>query len=84
MGGEPGKPVDQDEASVLAGDMVTLWANLLTLMGQHLREHGTPRGELLALLRMLHDTNEATIQSPRMRAIASQRLNAVYTALETT
>ncbi len=84
MGGEPDNEVDQNDADALAADMVTLWANLLTLMGQHLREHGTPRGELLAMLRMLHDTNDATIQSPRMRAIAAQRLNAVYTALETT
>lgn len=84
MGGEPENELDPNDAAAMAGDMVTLWANLLTLIGQHLREHGTPRGELLAMLRMLHDTNEATIQSPRMRAIASGRLNAVYKALETT
>ena len=42
-----------------------------------------PRAELLDMLKMLHDTNEATIRSPRARASAASHLMAVYTALET-
>ncbi|MBA2934426.1 hypothetical protein HZF05_09980 [Sphingomonas sp. CGMCC 1.13654] len=73
---------DDDPASVTEGT-VTLWSNLLTLMGQYLVESGTPKPEILEMLRLLNDTNDATIRSPRVRALASRRLMAVYTAFET-
>ena len=69
-----------DDASFAEG-AITLWGNLLTLIGTHLRETGVPRDEVLAMLTMLHDTNEKTIKSPRARASASRRLMAVYRAL---
>jgi hypothetical protein len=69
-----------DEAE-FAEAAITLWSNLLTLIGTHLREAGTPRDEVLAMVTMLHETNEATIRSPRARASASRHLMAVYRAL---
>jgi hypothetical protein len=74
---------DADDAASVAEGAVTLWSNLLTRIGQHLVEVGMPKSELLDMLQMLHDTNDATIRSPRVRALAAQRLMAVYTALET-
>lgn len=71
--------VDGDAA--FAEGAITLWANLLTLIGTHLRETGTPRQEVLDMLAMLHETNEETIRSPRARAIASRHLMSVYRAL---
>jgi len=41
------------------------------------------REEVLDMLKMLHDTNEATIRSPRAKASAASHLMAVYAALET-
>jgi hypothetical protein len=77
-----------DQASAIADDdaafaegAITLWANLLTLIGTHLRETGTPRQEVLDMLTMLHETNEETIRSPRARAVASRHLMSVYRAL---
>ena len=72
-----------DDAIAFGEGAITLWANLLTLMATHLREQGMPRDELLDMLTMLHDTNEATIRSPRAKASAASHLMAVYTALET-
>jgi hypothetical protein len=74
---------DDDGAMAFAEGSITLWANLLTLMATHLRDQGMPRDEVLELLTMLHDTNQATIGSPRARAAAASHLMAVYTALET-
>jgi len=76
-----GGPADDDPIAFAEGT-ITLWANLLTLMATHLREQGMPRAELLEMLTMLHDTNEATIRSPRAKASAASHLMAVYTALE--
>jgi len=75
--------VDDDGAIAFAEGSVTMWANMLTLIATHLREHGVPRDEVLDMLTMLHDTNEATIRSLRARASAARHLMAVYTALET-
>jgi hypothetical protein len=75
-------PAD-DDAIAFGEGAITLWANLLTLMATHLREQGTPKTELLDMLTLLHDTNEATIRSPRAKASAAGHLMAVYTALET-
>lgn len=72
-----------DDAIAFGEGAITLWANLLTLMATHLREQGMPKAEVLDLLTMLHDTNEATIRSPRAKASAASHLMAVYTALET-
>lgn len=72
-------PVDDDAA--FAEGAIPLWANLLTLIGTHLRESGTPRQEVLDMLTMLHETNEETIRSPRARAVASRHLMSVYRAL---
>jgi hypothetical protein len=72
-----------DDAAAFGEGAITLWANLLTLMATHLREQGMPKGEVLDMLTMLHDTNEATIRSPRARASAASHLMAVYAALET-
>jgi hypothetical protein len=76
--------VPNDDAIAFAEGAITMWANMLTLMATHLREHGTPHDEVLEMLTMLHDTNEATIQSPRARASAARHLRAVFKALETT
>jgi hypothetical protein len=73
----------EDDASAFAEGAITLWANLLTLMATHLREQGTSRAEVLEMLTLLHDTNEATIRSPRAKVSAASHLMAVYTALET-
>lgn len=73
-----------DDAIAFAEGAITMWANLITLMATHLREHGMPRDEMLEMLTMLHDTNEATIRSPRARASAANHLMAVFKALETT
>jgi hypothetical protein len=80
--GELGCDPDDDVIAFAEGS-ITMWANLLTLMATHLREHGMPRREIIEMLTMLHDTNEATIKSPRARASASRRLMAVFKALET-
>ncbi|WP_404478954.1 hypothetical protein [Novosphingobium sp. BL-52-GroH] len=71
-----------DDDSAFAEGTITLWANLLTLIGTHLRETGTPRQEVLDMLTMLHETNEETIRSPRARAVASRHLMSVYRALD--
>lgn len=81
--GGPGQ-VAEDDAIAFAEGSITMWSNMLTLMATHLREHGMPRGEVLEMLTMLHDTNEATIRSPRAKASAARHLMAVYKALETT
>lgn len=73
----------EDDAIAFAEGSITLWSNLLTLMATHLRDNGMPRDEVLAMLTMLHDTNQATIRSPRAKASAASHLMAVYTALET-
>lgn len=70
-----------DDDATFAEGAITLWANLLTLIGTHLRETGTPRQEVLDMLTMLHETNEETIRSPRARAVASRHLMSVYRAL---
>ena len=72
---------ERDDDASFAEGAITLYGNLLTLIGTHLRDTGMPRDEVLALLTMLHDTNEETIRSPRARASASRHLMAVYRAL---
>lgn len=70
-----------DDDAAFAEGAITLWANLLTLIGTHLRETGTSREDVLDMLTMLHETNEETIRSPRARAVASRHLMSVYRAL---
>lgn len=72
-----------DGATAFGEGAITLWANLLTLMATHMHEHGMAKDEVLDMLAMLHDTNEATIRSPRAKALAARHLMAVYVALET-
>ncbi|MES2288467.1 MAG: hypothetical protein V4530_01920 [Pseudomonadota bacterium] len=72
---------DDDSAEAFAEGAITLWSNVLTLIGTHLRDTGTPRAEVLEMLTMLHETNEETIRSPRARAVASRHLMAVYRVL---
>ena len=79
--GLPAVGHDDDDAAFAEG-AITLWANLLTLIGTHLRETGMPREEVLALLTMLDETNEETIRSPRARASTSRHLSAVYHVLK--
>lgn len=69
---------DDDSDEAFAEGAITLWGNLLTLIGMHLRQTGTPRKEVLDMLQMLQETNEETIRSPRARAIAARHLMAVY------
>jgi hypothetical protein len=71
-----------DDDGSFAEGAITLYGNLLTLTGTHLRDTGMPRDEILAMLTMLHETNEETIRSPRARASASRHLMAVYRALD--
>lgn len=70
-----------DDGTALAEGAITLWANLLRLIGTGLRETGTPRQEVRDMLAMLHETNEETIRSPRARAVASRHPMSVYRAL---
>jgi len=70
-----------DGDAAYADGAITLWANLLTLMGTHLLDTGMPRDEVLGMITMLHETNEETITSQRARASASRHLMAVYRAL---
>lgn len=74
---------DDDDAAFAEG-AITLWSNLLTMIGVQLRETGTSRDEVLAMLAMLHETNEETVRSPRARAAASRHLMAVYRVLAET
>jgi hypothetical protein len=80
--GRPPVPVaDNDDDAAFAEAAITLWSNTLALIGEHLCEMGTPREDVLEMLTMLHETNEATIRSPRARASASRHLMSVYRAL---
>ncbi|WP_066531643.1 hypothetical protein [Sphingobium sp. EP60837] len=72
---------DDDNDAAFAEGAITLWSNLLALIGTHLLEAGTPRQEVLDMLTMLHEANEETVRSPRARAIAGQHLMSVYRAL---
>lgn len=78
-----GRPED-DGAAACAEGAITLWSNLVTMIGMHLRETGTSREEVLEMLTMLHETNEETVRSPRARAAASQHMMAVYRVLAET
>jgi hypothetical protein len=70
-----------DDETAFAEGAITLWSNLLTMIGLHLRETGTPREDVLDMLRMLQETNDETVRSPRARAVASRHLMAVYQVL---
>jgi hypothetical protein len=74
-------PATPEEAIAYADGAITAWANLVTLLAMHLTEAGTPRHEVLELLKMLHDTNQATIRSPQARASTARHLMAVYSAI---
>ena len=71
----------EDDDAAFAEGAITLWSNLVALIGTHLLETGMPRQELLDMLTMLHETNEETVRSPRARAIAEQHLMSVYQVL---
>lgn len=81
MAGLRPEPHNDDDDAAFAEGAITLWGNLLTLMGTHLRETGTSREEVLDMLTMLHEANEETIRSPRARASAARHLMAVYRVL---
>jgi hypothetical protein len=82
MADRPASPAPSiDDDAAFAEGAITLWANLLTLIGTHLQETGTSRQEVLDMLTMLHEANEETIRSPRARAVASRHLMSVYRAL---
>lgn len=70
--------VSADDDAAFAEGAITIWANLMVLIGTHLRETGTSRQEVFA---MLHETNKETIRSPRAGASASRHLISVYRAL---
>jgi hypothetical protein len=78
---EPGPAEDVDGDAAFAEGAITLWGNLLTMIGLQLLETGTAREEVLEMLTMLHETNEETVRSPRARASASRHLMSVYRAL---
>lgn len=73
-----------DDSAAYAEGAITLWSNLLTMIGMQLRETGTSREDVLAMLTMLHETNEETVRSPRARAAASRHMMAVYRVLADT
>lgn len=70
-----------DDDAAFAEGAITLWGNLLTMIGLQLLETGTAREDVLEMLTMLHETNEETVRSPRARASASHHLMSVYRAL---
>jgi hypothetical protein len=70
-----------DEDAGFGEAAITLWSNTITLVATHMIDSGTPRQEVLDMLIMLNDTNQATIGSARARAVSEQRLMAVYKAL---
>ncbi|WP_374549400.1 hypothetical protein [Sphingobium yanoikuyae] len=72
---------DDESDTAFAEASITLWSNLVALIGTHMLETGMPRQELLDLLTLLHETNEETIRSPRARTIAGRHLMSVYRAL---
>ena len=74
---------DDDDAAFAEG-AITIWSNLVTMIGMQLREAGTPREDVLEMLTMLHETNEETVRSPRARAVASRYMMAVYRVLADT
>jgi hypothetical protein len=73
-----------DDDAAFAEGAITIWSNLVTMIGLQLRETGTPREEVLEMLTMLNETNEETVRSPRARAAASRHLMAAYRALAET
>jgi hypothetical protein len=82
--GDPvGQEQDDGDAAYAEG-AITLWSNLLTMIGMQLRETGTSREDVLAMLTMLHEANEETVRSPRARAAASRHMMAVYRVLAET
>ena len=72
---------DADDDAAFAEGAITLWGNLLTMIGLQLLESGTAREDVLEMLTMLHETNQETLRSPRARASASRHLMSVYRAL---
>jgi len=77
-GQKGGALANGDDADAFAEGAITLWSNLVTMIGMELRERGTSREDLLGMLTMLNETNEETVRSPRARAAASRHLMAVY------
>ena len=73
-------PANDDDAAYAEG-AITLWSNLLTLIGTHLRQNGMPREELLEMIDMLDEANAETIRSARARNSASNHLSAVREVL---
>lgn len=70
-----------EDGDAFAEASITLWANMLALIGTQLLESGTPRADVLDMLTILHETNEKTVRSQRARAIAGRHLMSVYRAL---
>lgn len=77
----PRRLADEESDAAFAEASITLWSNLLTLMGTHMLENGMPPQELLDMPTLLHETNEETIRSPRARAMAGRHLMSVYRVL---
>lgn len=83
-GGDPARDMQAEDPAAFAEGAITIWSNLLTMIGLQLRETGTSREDVLAMLTMLHETNEETVRSPRARAAASRHMMAVYRVLAET
>ena len=74
-------PGEEDDQSAFAEGAITLWSNLLAMIGAEMLDRGMPRADILEMLSTLHRANEETVRSPRARAIAARHLMAVYRAL---
>lgn len=72
---------DDSSDAAFAEGAITLWSNLIALIGTHMLDMGAPRQEVLDLLTILHEANEETIRSPRARATAGRHLMSVYKVL---
>ena len=81
---ELGQAAAQADGADFAEDAITLWSNMLAVIALHLRDTGTSREEILAMLTMLQAANDETIRSPRVRALAVRRLMAVHQVLADT
>lgn len=73
-------PAPEDDVAFAEG-VITLWGNMLAMIGAQLCANGVAREDVINMMTALHRTNEATIKSPRARESAARHLASVCRAL---